>query len=121
MLAGSASGYVTAYGQLAMNAAGQAAIVPNASNELAVHCHQTTGGQGIDVGIGWLTVLVPPPPIFIPNWLENGAGLTAAIFQRHEFGRQRVCAHGYQCGFQLGRQFARRRPARQSFLRPLDG
>jgi autotransporter-associated beta strand protein len=80
VLAGSASGYVSAYDQLAMNAAGQAAIVPNANNELAVHCHQTTGGQGIDVGIGLLAVLVPPPAIFVPDWLENGTGLTAQYF-----------------------------------------
>jgi len=80
VLAGSASGYVSAYGQLTMNAAGQAAIVPNASNEFAVHCHQTSGGQGIDVGIGLITIIVPPPPIYVPNWLENGAGLTAEYF-----------------------------------------
>lgn len=51
VLAGSASGYSTAYVPVAMNAAGQAAIIPNATNYLAVSCYQSTGGQFIDVGI----------------------------------------------------------------------
>jgi autotransporter-associated beta strand protein len=80
VLAASASGYVTAYGHLAMSAAGQNAILPNANNLLAVHCHQTTGGQGIDAGIDSSVIVVPPPPIFIPNWPENGTGLSAQYF-----------------------------------------
>ena len=80
VLAGSASGYISAYSHIAMNAAGQNAIVPGANNLLAVHCHQTTGGQGIDVGIDLTTVVVPPPVVVIPNWLENGTGLTAQYF-----------------------------------------
>ena len=51
VLAGSASGYVTSYVLLPCNAAGMAALVPNATNLIAVHCHQTTGGQDIDVGL----------------------------------------------------------------------
>lgn len=51
ILAFSATGYITTYSDFTMNTAAQAAIIPNASNLLAVHCHQTTGGQGIDVGI----------------------------------------------------------------------
>ncbi|MGH7939777.1 MAG: LamG-like jellyroll fold domain-containing protein, partial [Limisphaerales bacterium] len=51
VLAGSASGYSTAYVPVAMNSAGQAAIIPNATNVLAVSCYQSTGGQFIDVGI----------------------------------------------------------------------
>lgn len=51
VLAGSASGYSTAYVPVQMNAAGQAAIIPNGTNLLAVSCHQTVGGQFIDVGI----------------------------------------------------------------------
>lgn len=51
VLAGSAAGYTTAYTLLAVNAVGQAAILPNASNVMAVHCHQTGGGQYIDVGM----------------------------------------------------------------------
>src|SRR5208337_540433 len=49
--AGSASGYSTAYVELPMTSQGQAAIVPNATNLMAVSCYQTTGGQFIDVGI----------------------------------------------------------------------
>jgi hypothetical protein len=44
-------GYTTAYGFFPMATAAQNAVMPNATNELAVHCHQTTGGQYIDVGI----------------------------------------------------------------------
>ncbi|HEY1786840.1 MAG TPA: LamG-like jellyroll fold domain-containing protein, partial [Verrucomicrobiae bacterium] len=51
VLAGSASGYSTAYVPVAMNAAGQAAIIPNGTNVMAVSCYQSTGGQFIDVGI----------------------------------------------------------------------
>jgi len=52
VLAGSAAGYTTDYGLIAMNSAGQAVIHTNTlSNTLAVHCHQTGGGQFIDVGL----------------------------------------------------------------------
>ena len=51
VLAGSASGYVTSYGLLTMNTAGQNALVANGTNVLAVHCVNTGGGQDIDVGI----------------------------------------------------------------------
>jgi hypothetical protein len=65
VLAGSASGYTTTYVLLPMSPAGQAAIVINANNTLAVHCHQTTGGQYIDVGINThsnVVVALPPVP-----------------------------------------------------------
>lgn len=51
VFAGSASGYSTAYINLAMTPQAQAAIIPNGINVLAVSCHQTVGGQFIDVGI----------------------------------------------------------------------
>jgi hypothetical protein len=51
VLAGSGAGYTTDYTLLPMTSTGQSAILPNASNVLAVHCHQTGGGQYIDVGI----------------------------------------------------------------------
>ena len=50
VLAGSATGYTTSYTILPMNAAGQAALQVG-DNVIAVHCHQSTGGQYIDVGI----------------------------------------------------------------------
>lgn len=50
VLAASATGYVGDYVLLPMNAAGRAALKPG-KNLIAVHCHQTTGGQYIDVGI----------------------------------------------------------------------
>ena len=80
VLAGSASGFVTAYGHVSINAAGLNALVPNANNLLAVHCHQTTGAQGIDAGIDLQSVAVPPPPVFVPTWTENGTGLAAEYF-----------------------------------------
>jgi hypothetical protein len=43
-------GYVSAYDAVPMDAAARAALKPG-KNTLAVHCHQTTGGQYIDVGI----------------------------------------------------------------------
>jgi hypothetical protein len=50
VLAASAPGYVGAYVKLPMTPAGRAAIQPG-NNLIAVHCHQTIGGQFIDVGI----------------------------------------------------------------------
>ncbi len=43
-------GFATNYDVLTMSPAAQAALKPG-KNVLAVHCHQTTGGQYIDVGI----------------------------------------------------------------------
>ena len=42
-------GYTSAYEAFPLSAAGQAAIKPG-RNVLAIHCHQTTGGQYIDAG-----------------------------------------------------------------------
>jgi hypothetical protein len=50
VLALKVSGYSTDYEYVAMTVEGRAALKPG-SNTLAVHCHQTTGGQYIDVGI----------------------------------------------------------------------
>ncbi|MBC8096948.1 MAG: hypothetical protein H7Y43_14165, partial [Akkermansiaceae bacterium] len=77
VLAGSASGYTSTYGLIAMNPAGQAAILPNAVNVLAVHCHQTGGGQYIDVGLSirasTVTVPLAPTPA-PPTGLRSAAG-----------------------------------------------
>src|SRR4051812_28653419 len=51
VLAASATGFTTSYAFTAMTPAGQNAVVANGNNVLAVHCHQTTGGQYIDAGI----------------------------------------------------------------------
>ncbi len=51
VFAGSVTGYGTSYMTLAMNSAGQQALIPNGTNVIAVHCDNTTGGQDIDVGI----------------------------------------------------------------------
>jgi len=50
ILATSASGFVTEHAVLPLTEAGKAAFKPG-KNVLAVHCHQTTGGQYIDVNI----------------------------------------------------------------------
>lgn len=50
VLAASIKGYAT-YTVAPINAAGKRALIPNGTNTIAVHCHQTEGGQGIDVGI----------------------------------------------------------------------
>ncbi len=50
VLAGKASGYLTDYEEMSMLPEGRAALRPG-KNIMAVHCHQTTGGQYIDVGI----------------------------------------------------------------------
>ena len=51
VLAGSASGYSQKYILVPMTPEGRAALKLGGKNDLAVHCHQTTGGQYIDVGI----------------------------------------------------------------------
>jgi hypothetical protein len=71
VLAGSAPGYGASYVFVPMNAAGQAAVIPNASNLLAVHCHQTGGGQYIDVGIDVRSNTAPVLPVTIPPTPTN--------------------------------------------------
>lgn len=51
VLAGSFSGYTSTYKFLAVNAAAKSALKPNSSNVIAIHCHQTGGGQYIDAGL----------------------------------------------------------------------
>ena len=51
VMAYSASGYITSYQTAAISSAAQAVLTSGATITLAVHCHQTTGGQGVDVGI----------------------------------------------------------------------
>ena len=51
MLAASAPGFTGEHVALPMSPTAQDALVPESVNLLAVHCHQTVGGQVIDVGI----------------------------------------------------------------------
>ena len=48
--AASASGYTADYEELPLSATGRAALRPG-QNILAIHCHQTTGGQYVDAGL----------------------------------------------------------------------
>jgi len=50
VLAATDNGFVTEYRKIPINAEGRAALKPG-KNLIAVHCHQTVGGQYIDVGI----------------------------------------------------------------------
>ena len=65
VLAATISGYNSNYALFSLTTAGQNAILPNATNVLAVHCRQTSGGQFIDVGLSLLqgSVVVPPRPV----------------------------------------------------------
>src|SRR5262249_1686939 len=50
VLAGKGSGFVTEYHEVAISEEARKTLKPG-KNTFAVHCHQTTGGQYIDVGI----------------------------------------------------------------------
>ena len=54
----SAPGFIGAYENKDLTPEGRQAIRPGQVNTLAVHCHQTIGGQYIDVG---LSERIPPP------------------------------------------------------------
>lgn len=55
----STTGYTSSYIPLAADDAAKAALISNAVNVIAVHCHQTGGGQFIDVGLSLETVHTP--------------------------------------------------------------
>ena len=50
--ASSEGGFVTTYSNLDIAPAALKELIPGTKVTIAVHCHQTTGGQGIDVGLG---------------------------------------------------------------------
>ena len=50
-LAFSATGYITDYKNVAINASALAAIDPHGTNTLAAHCKQTAGGQFLDIAL----------------------------------------------------------------------
>ena len=51
ILAASEAGYVTRYVNLPIRPEALAELKPGATVTLAAHCHQTVGGQGIDIGL----------------------------------------------------------------------
>jgi hypothetical protein len=51
ILAAKAAGFTTSYETLAIAPSARALLQPNTTVTLAVHCHQTEGGQNIDVGL----------------------------------------------------------------------
>ncbi len=51
VLAAAEPGYVTSYEPLEINPAALRLLRPGAKITLAAHCHQTTGGQGVDIGL----------------------------------------------------------------------
>jgi hypothetical protein len=74
--AGARNGFTQNYIRYPMNEAGKAALVPNATNVLAVRCTQTTGKQYIDVGIHLPSATAVPPagsPIVPTGLLANAA------------------------------------------------
>jgi hypothetical protein len=82
VLAGSASGYAGAYVLLPMNTAGMNALIPNGVNLIAVHCHQTTGGQNIDVGISKKKLVantLTVPVDYIGYWPLDATNGTVAM------------------------------------------
>jgi hypothetical protein len=66
-LAASATGYTSDYTMMSMNQAGVKALVTGGANIIAVHCHQTTGGQFIDVGIVDKTLTDEPTATAVPT------------------------------------------------------
>ncbi len=81
VLAFSASGWLTSYNHRSMTPQSRAALLPDAINVLAVHCHQNGGGQYIDAGIELRTMTVPPPPPPPPPaWVEDGVGVRGDYF-----------------------------------------
>lgn len=51
ILAAKESGYLSSYQPLEIFANAQQQLKPGANVVLAAHCHQTAGGQGVDVGL----------------------------------------------------------------------
>ncbi len=49
--AASEAGFVNSYEPMDISAAAKKLLKPGGKFTLAVHCHQTVGGQGIDVGL----------------------------------------------------------------------
>ena len=100
VLAYSAAGYITSYEAANINPAALALLTPGAMINLAVHCHQTTGGQGVDVGLVdleqynsvvptsqdepqvWRYTLTTPPA----NWTNTGFNASSWTSAKAAFG-----------------------------------
>ena len=85
VLGATASGYATTYVLLEMSSAARNALISNGTNLIAVHCHQTGGGQNIDAGIAQRvpiadTSTVPSDATGFTWSLDETSGSTAAIF-----------------------------------------
>ncbi len=82
VLASSGTGYTTNYVVTEISAEAKAALVANATNVIAVHCHQTDGGQFIDLGISIYKVIqnAPYKPVDPFNYwsLDETSGVIAA-------------------------------------------
>lgn len=78
ILAATAAGYTTSYSILPINQAAKDALVSNGTNLIAVHCRQTTGGQGIDVGISKMVLQDSATPCgsFSDNFNRNASNWT---------------------------------------------
>lgn len=54
VLAAEEGGYITDYATLEISKEAKALLKPGKTVTIAVHCHQTGGGQGVDVGFGYV-------------------------------------------------------------------
>lgn len=68
----SLSGYVQNYENIFLSQSAASLLNSSGANVLAIHCHQTAGGQYVDAGL-----LIPAVPASLKN---NGRGLTASYF-----------------------------------------
>ena len=82
VLAAQQAGYVTTYTPVQISGEAKEALIPNGTNTIAIHCHQTSGGQYIDAGLSTVKVIVNAPFVpedFVNYWqLDETSGLTAA-------------------------------------------
>ncbi len=73
--AATAAGYTTSYTLSQITQAGRNALITNGANLIAIHCSQTTGGQGIDAGISKMVLqdYAAPWGSFSDNFTSDNA------------------------------------------------